>query len=240
MDAVTTLRRDIAALRPGDEREAASQERILVELAGLPRPFDEHADPVHVTASAILVGPRGTLLHLHKRLGLWLQPGGHIAPDETPAEAAVREVREETGLVVRHPAEGPLLVHVDVHPGPRGHTHLDLRYLFATADTPPSPGAGESQQVRWFTWEDAAAVADPGLVGALRKVRGRCRRASAAGWVRDGRVDGWSVVVCAPQAADSPFGDGDAKDEHAAAGEHVPRQRLAEHRDAEQHGDERQ
>jgi 8-oxo-dGTP pyrophosphatase MutT (NUDIX family) len=154
-----------------DEREARSLSRFLQELEHLASPFDEEADPVHVTGSAIVIGPRGVVLHLHKRLGIWLQPGGHLDPGEDPADAAHREAREETGLDVRHPANGPRLVHVDVHPGPRGHTHLDLRFLLEADDADPAPPPGESQDVRWFTWDEAIAVADEGLVGALRGLR---------------------------------------------------------------------
>jgi 8-oxo-dGTP pyrophosphatase MutT (NUDIX family) len=161
----------VAARVPVDEREARSRRRFLAELARLERPFDELADPVHVTASAVVVGPRGVLLHLHKRLLLWLQPGGHIDEGETPEEAAVREVREETGLV----CAAPEFVHVDVHPGPKGHTHLDLRYLLH-ADGDPDPAPGESEEVRWFDWDEAIAVADPGLRGILRALRPPDRR----------------------------------------------------------------
>ena len=164
----------VEALRlrtPVDQREAGSIGVCLRELARLERPFDEHADPVHVTGSAIVVGPRGVVLHRHKRLGIWLQPGGHVEPGETPWEAALREAHEETGLDVRHPPEGPRFVHVDVHPGPRGHTHLDLRYVLEAGDADPAPPPGESQAVFWFSWDDAVRVADPGLVGALRAVR---------------------------------------------------------------------
>jgi len=173
------IRRLVAEHVPGDRREIAARARFLHELDRLARPCDETADPVHVTASAMVVGRRGTVLHRHRRLGLWLQPGGHIEPGERPEAAAVRECREETGLAATHPAGGPRLVHVDVHDGAAGHTHLDLRYLLVGPDADPAPPAGESPEVGWFDWDDAAAIADPGLVGALRAARA-CWEATGA------------------------------------------------------------
>ena len=52
------------------------------------------------TATTFVVDAGATLLLLHKKLGAWLPPGGHIGPNELPEDAAVREVREETGLEV--------------------------------------------------------------------------------------------------------------------------------------------
>lgn len=159
-----------------DARERRSLEEFLVAFDRLDAPFDEHADPVHVTGSAIVVGPRGVVLHRHKRLGLWLQPGGHVDPGETPWVAARREAAEETGLVVGFPDESstvPPLFHVDVHPGPRGHTHLDLRYVVVGGSADPAPPAGESPEVHWFGLDEAIDLADEGLVGALRSWRGR-------------------------------------------------------------------
>jgi 8-oxo-dGTP pyrophosphatase MutT (NUDIX family) len=166
MTDVDRVRALVASRPPVDEREAESQRVFLAELDRLERPFDEDADPVHVTGSAVVIGPRGVLLHLHKRLGLWLQPGGHIDPGETPEEAALREVREETGFT----CTDPRFVHLDVHAGGRGHTHLDLRYL-VEADGDPSPAQGESQDVRWFDWGEAVGIADPGLRGLLVSLR---------------------------------------------------------------------
>lgn len=159
---------------PVDDRERASIATFLATFDGLAHPFDESAGPVHVTGSAIVTGPRGVVLHLHKRLGIWLQPGGHVDAGETPWEAARREATEETGLAVRRavaPGGVPALVHVDVHPGPRGHTHLDLRYHLVADDLDPSPPAGESPDARWFGWDEAIALADPGLRGALISLR---------------------------------------------------------------------
>ncbi|HWL41302.1 MAG TPA: NUDIX domain-containing protein [Ilumatobacter sp.] len=154
----------------GDHAERASVERFLTEYARLDDPFSETADPVHVTGSAIVVGPRGVILLKHKRLGLWLQPGGHVDPGEAPWEAAVRESREETGLPVT--LTSPELVHVDVHAGGRGHTHLDLRYLVGVdGDPDPVPPEGESQEVFWFAWPAAVERAsDDRLKGLLARL----------------------------------------------------------------------
>lgn len=164
---VDELRRAAADRDAVDERERRSISRLLSELDRLQDPFDEHADPTHVTGSAIIIGPRGVVLHRHRKLGLWLQPGGHIDPGETPWDAAKREAEEETGLELWHADGGPRLAHIDVHPGPHGHTHLDVRYLLGAGDADPSPPPEESQDVRWFSWPNAIDIADPGLRGAL-------------------------------------------------------------------------
>ncbi len=152
-------------------REVAARERFLSELGLLDAPCDEHAGPTHVTASGIVVGRRGTVLHRHKRLGIWMQPGGHIDPGETPATAALREATEELGLGVEHPPTGPLLIHLDVHQAAHAHTHLDLRYLLLGADADPMPPEDESPDARWCSWDEALALADPALADALPLAR---------------------------------------------------------------------
>jgi 8-oxo-dGTP pyrophosphatase MutT (NUDIX family) len=152
---------------PLSSRETAAKVRFLAELDRLVDPCSEEADPVHVTASAIVVGTRGTVLHLHKRLARWMQPGGHIDPGETPPVAARREAMEELGLDVAHPEGGPRLIHLDVHEAALGHTHLDLRYLLLGPADDPHPPPGESPDARWYDWNEAAATADEALVSAL-------------------------------------------------------------------------
>jgi 8-oxo-dGTP pyrophosphatase MutT (NUDIX family) len=161
------LRALVEGHEPASPREVAAKARILEELGRLADPCNEHADPTHVTASGIVVGRRGTVLHRHKRLGIWMQPGGHIDAGESAPVAARREATEELGLDVEHPADGPRLIHLDVHEAAFGHTHLDLRYLLLAGDADPHPPPGESPDARWCSWEEAAAMADPALVDAL-------------------------------------------------------------------------
>jgi 8-oxo-dGTP pyrophosphatase MutT (NUDIX family) len=161
------VRHSVAVKAPIDDAERACIAEFLRRFDELLQPFDEHADRVHVTGSAIVVGRRGVILVKHKSLGIWLQPGGHVEPGETPWDAAVREANEETGLVVALAGGEPQLVHVDVHPGPRGHTHLDLRYLVEAADADPQPPQDESQEVAWFDWEAAAERADDDRLTSL-------------------------------------------------------------------------
>lgn len=166
-ERVASLCAHFRAATPVDDRERDSIAEFVAVVPQLSAPFSEHADVRHVTASAIVVGSRGVVLHLHKRLGLWLQPGGHIDDGENPDVAAVRESHEELGLAVAHPHDGPQLIHLDVHPGPRGHRHYDLRYLLLAGDDDPQPGEGESPHARWFATDEAFAVADVGLRGGL-------------------------------------------------------------------------
>jgi len=54
------------------------------------------------SATGILYDAAGAILLVRQREGdVWSTPGGVVEPDESPAEAVIREVREETGLDVR-------------------------------------------------------------------------------------------------------------------------------------------
>jgi 8-oxo-dGTP pyrophosphatase MutT (NUDIX family) len=162
----------ITALTPIDERERESIDEVIALAPTLENPFSETTNETHLTASAIVVGTRGTVLHRHKKLGIWVQPGGHIDDGESGAAAALREANEETGLVLAHPVAGPLMFHVDVHPGPRGHRHFDLRYLILAGDQDPAPGQDESQEIGWFSFIDAHVRAEDSMNGVLQKAEG--------------------------------------------------------------------
>ena len=167
---------------PADERERTDVLRILDFIARHAHPFDRAIAEGHLTGSAFVLSPDGerVVLLRHKKLGRWLQPGGHADPGETSGEAvALREAFEETGLrrLALHP-KAPRPLDVDVHEIPaRGgepaHLHLDLRYLcIASPEDPLARAPDESESLRWFSWDELPELElDPGVLRALAKAR---------------------------------------------------------------------
>jgi 8-oxo-dGTP pyrophosphatase MutT (NUDIX family) len=149
--------------RAGGESEATHLREMKQLLAGSATPFArDQFDPGHFTASALVVAPSAhqLLLIAHPTLGVWLQPGGHIEPDDvSPVEAARREVLEETGLDARI---APRLFDVDIHGIPARksdprHRHFDLRFL-AVVDAAHPPSGAEGLEARWLSHDDAARL----------------------------------------------------------------------------------
>jgi 8-oxo-dGTP pyrophosphatase MutT (NUDIX family) len=153
---------------PADAKEAADRAAMLHFLAHLESPFSPAQPSAHFTASALVLDESRTraCLVLHRKLGLWLQPGGHVEPDDpTLAAAALREVREETGLDARLAAATP--VQLDIHeiparPDRPAHLHLDVRFL-VTAAGDELTLSDESTDVRWWPIAEAAQAGDDSL-----------------------------------------------------------------------------
>ena len=173
------LAAQLARHRATDDEEAADLERMRAYAATLADPFSREEPEAHFTASAVVVDEAGerTLLVHHRKSGSWFQPGGHFEPgDESPAAAALREAREETGLEVR--LRGDETLDVDVHWIPWDeHFHLDLRFL-VVASGEPDPQAAEVHAAEWLTWDEAfARIEEPALRRALGKARAAVRGA---------------------------------------------------------------
>lgn len=106
-------------------------------------------------------------LHMHKNLGRLLPAGGHIELDETPWDAAVHEILEESGysihdLQILQPKDRlKSLEGVRLHPQPvavstqkpeKDHFHVDSAYVFIAHGEPSNTiAAGESNDIRWLT-----------------------------------------------------------------------------------------
>ena len=61
---------------------------------------DQLAMTRHFTSTGYIVSKGSVLLHWHPNVKAFLPPGGHVEINEDPVEAVLREVKEETGLLV--------------------------------------------------------------------------------------------------------------------------------------------
>jgi len=170
----------LARYRPSDARESGFLVRMR-ELVQSPRAFErESYDPGHFTASAFVLSPErdALLLIFHKKLSLWLQPGGHVErEDASVLHAARREVIEEVGLTeLDLPETSDALFDVDIHPIPArpkepAHEHFDLRFLFRAH----SRAYVETDEVGGVKWVPLTALSDvtkdESVLRAARKIR---------------------------------------------------------------------
>lgn len=112
----------------------------------------------HITGSAWLLNPDGTaaLLTLHRKLGRWLQPGGHADGDANPLRVALREAEEESGIIGIQPLSTAIF-DVDIHriparpqAGEPEHLHYDIRFLLRAPHETFTCSA-ESEALAWWT-----------------------------------------------------------------------------------------
>lgn len=132
-------------------------------------------------ASVYIVDEGKVLLVHHKKLGMWLPPGGHINENELPTEAAVREVKEETGLDIEiigeedHYERVKILLHPkivqleDIEPG---HQHIDLIYFSKLKGKSQKIvlNEEESTKIKWFSKEELDKVPELVAIQARKAI----------------------------------------------------------------------
>lgn len=127
----------------------------------------------HFTASSLVVSADGrrTLLTHHRKLGLWLQPGGHADGDRDLARVALREAQEETGLkgLVLEPGIFDLDRHwIPRHKGVPAHWHYDVRYVVRAGSDERFMVSAESHALAWRGI--AGLAGDPSMDESLRRM----------------------------------------------------------------------
>jgi 8-oxo-dGTP pyrophosphatase MutT (NUDIX family) len=162
---------------PWDAAEKRHLEAARSWLRGSDRPFDRSSyTPGHVTASVLVTSTARSrvLLIYHGKLDRWLQPGGHAEPGETdPVQIAVREVYEETGVIL--PPDQLRFFDIDIHSIPPHqdcpqHLHYDFR--FSCEIEPNSIRRGsDAKRAEWFSRDEAIRLAsDEGITRMVAKL----------------------------------------------------------------------
>ena len=178
---MTPLLASLLAHAPFDAAEARSLVRIRAHVEAGGDLFDRTRSDGHLTGSAFVLdaGRAHLLLIFHRKLGRWLQPGGHGEPGETePLAVAAREAVEESGMEGLTLCPGaPAPFDFDVHtiperPGEPCHEHLDVRFLFTAPEGAVlRPDLAEVSGAQWVTLEQAAGPdMDASVARAARKI----------------------------------------------------------------------
>lgn len=169
-----SLHDDAVLVLKSYEHQEELRQLYLDHLAAHPDGMWKACEAGHVTASALVVEPEHgrVLLTLHKKLGMWLQMGGHCEPgDATLADAAMREATEESGIrgLTLLPG-GPVRLDRHAIPAPC-HWHLDVQYAAMAPAGAVEEISEESLDLRWFAYDEVADVADESVVRLLEHTR---------------------------------------------------------------------
>ena len=172
------LKELLAAYQTRYPNDAAAQPFIRF-VDTQPACFDRSLTIGHVTGSAWIVDPacNKVLLVHHKKLGLWLQPGGHCDGDADVAHVAEKETREETGLETFHIFKNEIF-DLDIHQIPRWkdipeHLHYDVRFLIHADSTQSIQVSDESNDLKWFRLDQVAtAGSDHSVIRMAKKAMG--------------------------------------------------------------------
>ena len=159
----------IEAYQPWNEQESADREVLLARMRRGEELYTRDNPDAHLTASAWVVSPdrKQVLMAYHNLYGSWAWLGGHADGERDLLSVALREVREESGLVQLRPVSRDIysleILTVNGHEKHgryvSSHLHLNLTYLLeADPEAPLRCKPDENSRVGWFSPEAAIAA----------------------------------------------------------------------------------
>jgi len=146
-------------------RERPDYATIRKFLTEHPNPYDRRSLPGHITGSAFLLSPdtHSVLLTHHKKLGIWLQLGGHSDGEADTLAVAHREAWEESGIaredVILH-QHGIFALKIDEIPAygdMPAHLHYDIAFLFR-ARHDNYVVSEESHDLQWVALTEISSI----------------------------------------------------------------------------------
>lgn len=163
------IRTQLEQYSPWNEQELRDKDIILSCMACQPDIFYRTNLINHMTASAWVVNPDRDkiLMAYHNIYHSWSWLGGHADGDEDLLSTAIREVKEESGIMHVIPVSGDIfsveVLTVDGHEKKGiyvpSHLHLNVTYLLEADDKSPlKVKEDENSGVAWFGMEEAIAA----------------------------------------------------------------------------------
>lgn len=116
-----------------------------------------YENPIPATCTIVADSQNRILLvkrNVEPKTGHWCLPGGFMELDETPEEAALRELEEETGIV----GKIEMLVGITANPSPMYGTVLISGFLVREFSGDPVAG-DDASEVAYFNKDDMPVVA---------------------------------------------------------------------------------
>ena len=166
----------LSVYKPADAADDARRSHVKDFVESTPDCFERTHVAGHITGSAWVVDKTGekVLLTHHKKLGKWLQLGGHADGNPDVLATALREAEEESSLPNLKPVSNAIF-DVDVHsiparPEEPEHLHYDIRFLVRATGQEKFTVSDESNTLAWVTLGNVPNLSkEESLLRMLRK-----------------------------------------------------------------------
>lgn len=171
--------------RPTEPHQQDAHARLLAFVREHPDCLSRDLAVGHITSSAWIENHDCTcaLLTHHRKLGKWLQLGGHVDGEPDVLKSAIREAQEESGIDTIEPVHSEIF-DLDIHEipaygGTPAHFHYDVRFWLRATQDVPYVVSEESIDLAWVTPSEFSGYPTDESVVRLHRKWLNARRADA-------------------------------------------------------------